>query len=131
MFDQILAAVKTLADSQTNMAISHGAVPQNNGLAMYPGPGYTEERYLDRGGIYEIPIVLNGKHNSLQTLLSALSNIHWKLTTKKEYPKADDWQILSIETSTAPNYIDRENSDPKQWLYGSILSVKFYCKGVS
>ena len=132
MYGQILQAVKTLAVSYATpyTAIDHGAMPEKNGLAIYPGPGYETERYFDRGGLYEMSIVLNGKHSNLQTLLTALSNIHQKLTLKTEYPESADWQILDIRTSSSPNYLDREQSDTRQWLYGSILAVKFYVKGV-
>lgn len=132
MFDQILSNVKELATSYASpfTTIEHGALPPENGLALYPGPGIPPERHFDRGAVYEESFVLNGKHSDLETLLTALSSIHCGLSTIEDYPKTDDWQILNIETATPPNYLDREVSGTKQWLYGSILAVKFYIKGV-
>lgn len=132
MFDQVFAKVKELAESYAApyTSIANGAMPTENGLAMYPGPGFPTESYLDRGAEYSASIVLNGKHSNLKTLLTALSSIHTGLTRMTDYPKTDDWQILSIETSTSPNYIGREESGSRQWLYGSILTVRFYIKGV-
>lgn len=132
MFDQVFAAVKTLAVAHATpfTEIKNGAMPSENGLAMYPGPGYDVTRFMDRGAVYEVPMVLNGKHSNLQTLTAAMSAIHTALSQLPEYPKTDDWQILSIESSTPPNYLDRETSGTKQWLYGSILTVNFLIKGV-
>jgi hypothetical protein len=133
VYYEILQAVKELATAHTSpyTSIDHGALPQKDGLAMYLGPGHDNERHLDRGGIYTVPIVLNGKNKSLPTLVNAMSNIHKELSQAKTYPKTDNWQILSIETGAPPHYLDREQSDTRQWLYGSILNVKFYVKGVN
>ena len=132
MFDQVFAAVKQLAETHAApyTAIANGSMPPEDGLAMFLGPGSPVESFFDRGATYDIRIVLNGKHSNLQTLLTALSNIHNGLVRTADYPKTDDWQILSIETATSPNYISREESMTRQWLYGSILSVRIYIKGV-
>jgi hypothetical protein len=131
MYDEVFQAVRTLALAYAApyTAIDHGAMPQENGLAMYPGPGYVAERHFDRGGVYDVSVVLNGKHSNLGTLLPSMSNVHRSLSTLTAYPEGAGWKILSIETSTPPNYLDRETSGSKQWLYGSILAVKFYVKG--
>jgi hypothetical protein len=130
MFDEVLQAVRALAEEHASpyTAIDHGAMPAENGLAMYPGPGYLAERHFDRGGIYTVNVVLNGKHSNLGVMLPAMSNIHMRLTMLREYPSGEDWKILSIETATPPNLLGKEDSG--QWLYGSILSVQFYVKGV-
>ncbi len=132
MFDQVFAAVKQLAVTHAApyTEIANGSMPTENGLAIYPGPGAPADSFFDRGATYQISVVLNGKHSNLQTLTAALSAIHTGLTQTREYPKTDDWQILSIETATPPNYVGREESDTRQWLYGSILSVRFHIKGV-
>jgi hypothetical protein len=132
VFDEILIAVKNLASTYAvpySMAIIHGSLPQENGLAMYAGPGGEDAAYLDRGGTYSIDLVLNGKHSNRQTVASALSNIHVKLSQLKSYPKGEGWEITNIRSGTAPNLIEQEASS-NQWVYGSILEVTFEMKGV-
>jgi hypothetical protein len=132
VFDEILIAVKNLAAAYAtpySMAIIHGSLPQENGLAMYAAPGSEDVAYLDRGGTYSIDLVLNGKHSNRQTVASALSNIHVKLSQLKTYTKGVGWEITNIRSGTAPNFIEQEASS-KQWVYGSILEVTFYLKGV-
>jgi hypothetical protein len=127
--DEILQAVKTLALAYASpyTEILNGAMPRSNGLAMYIGAGGNLSRHFDRGGIYDASFVLNGKHSDMRTVLQAMSHIHAELTQLAEYPKAENWQILSIESAALPNYIDKEPST-NQWLYGSILNVTFYIK---
>jgi len=130
VFDEIFQAVRTLAISHASpyTTIDPGPLPTGNGLAIYPGPGYNQEKYFDRGGTYRVSIVLNGKDDDLGDVLPALSTIHKNLSRSKTYPTDTGWEIINIETGTAPHYIDREESGA--WLCGSILTVEFYVKGV-
>lgn len=132
MYGEIFQAVKRLAleHAAPYTAISTGAMPEENGLAMYLGPGAPLERHLDRGGTYDVTIALNGKNSDQQAVVTALSGIHFALSQMRNYPQTDRWQIASIETQAAPNYLDREDSNTRQWLYGSSLRVYFYVKGV-
>jgi hypothetical protein len=83
---------------------------------------------MNRGSRQSFFVALNGKHSNQQTVVTALSAIHKALTQLKNYPAGVGWEILSIETSATPNFIEQESSG--QWLYGSILQVSFYMKGV-
>jgi len=131
MYSEIFSAVKVLATSYAApyTEIDNGSMPAENGLAMYPGPGLSKQRHFDKGGIYEIVIALNGKHQDLGILLRVLSNIHREISLRTEYPSGTDWEILNIETATPPNYLEREASGTRQWLYGSLLRVTFLAKG--
>lgn len=131
MHDQILQAVRVLAIAHAApfQTIEHGAMPQNNGLSMYLGPGTVEQRHMDKGGIQQITVALNGKHQQLDVVLGAMSNIHTGLMATRDYPGGAGWRILNIETSTPPNYLDREDSGTRQWLYGSLLVAKVYFGG--
>lgn len=128
--DEILEAVKNMALSAAApyTKIDIGSMPAENGLTMYIGSGAPRQRFLDRAGLHEISVVLNGKHSTQQIVLGALSNIHEDLTRATVYPAGAGWEITDIETSSAPNYIEREESGSKQWLYGSILRVTYYQK---
>jgi hypothetical protein len=91
---------------------------------MYIGSGAPRQRFLESCGLHEISVVLNGKHSTQQIVLGALSNIHEDLTRATVYPAGAGWEITDIETSSAPNYIEREESGSKQWLYGSIYELR-------
>lgn len=131
MFYEVLQGVRGLATTfaAPYTFIDHGAMPADNSLAMFPGPGMTSETHLDKGIVYDLLFALNGKHESLNVLVSALSNIHTGLAQLKVYLIGSNWQILDIETATLPNYLDREHSGTRQWLYGSLIRVKVYVKG--
>jgi hypothetical protein len=128
MYGEILQAVKTLATFYASpyTKIELGAMPIDNGLAMYLGAGALEWDYLNRGSVNSISVALNGKHTDQQTVVTVLSTIHKSLTRLKEYPAGADWKILNIKTASAPNYIERDG----QWLYGSTLDIQFYLEGV-
>jgi hypothetical protein len=130
MYGEVLQAVRTLAISYATpyTTIDVGSMPVSNGLAMYLGPGAPDSSDLNRGSINSSFIALNGKDADQEKLVTALSAIHKALTQLKVYPAGADWEILNIKTSAAPNYIEQESSG--QWLYGSILAVEFYLKGV-
>jgi len=96
-----------------------GSMPADNGIAMYLSPGAPDIIDLKKNTINEISLVVNAKHENQLICLQALSDIHYYLTVSQNYPG----NILDIETSTSPNYLDREENG--QWLYGSILNVKF------
>lgn len=132
MYGEILQAVRALAIQYATpyTTIDHGSMPMGDGLAMYLGAGGDRIRYRDKGKAMELTYALNGKHTNLQTLLSALSNIHTELELRTEYPQGATWAITNIRTSAPPVYLDREQSDGNRWLYGSMLSVYVKVRGM-
>ncbi|MDL2293209.1 hypothetical protein LJC60_01105 [Ruminococcaceae bacterium OttesenSCG-928-D13] len=131
MYGEIMQAVKALALAHASpfARIENGLLPKENGISIAMGPSNPNERHLDRGGIHTMQLVLNGKHKDQSIVVGALSCIHTSLTRMREYPSTNDWQITSIESNPGPNFIEQEPST-KQWLYGSVLAVGFYMKGV-
>lgn len=131
MYGEIMQAVKDMAltYAMPYTAIENGAIPPKNGIAIAIGPSNPDERHFNRGGRYKINLILNAKHQNLETVSTVLSKIHIKLSQAKQYPKTQDWQIYSIESNPGPNFIEQESST-KQWLFGSVLEVSFYVKGV-
>ena len=102
-----------------------GAMPQNDSLVMMPSTGGDQDTDLDLSGDLNLDIVVNAKHRSQTAAWDALNDIHYNLTRMKELPHTDDWQLLSISTSSSPTYIE---FDGDQYLYGSGLEVKVYIK---
>lgn len=110
----------------------------NGSVAMTPGPGAPTDVHLDKGMVYRLPITINAKDGSMETLLSSLYFIHEYLTQKLNYndlviPDTDeaasgDYQVVDIETTAAPTIVGREQSSANNsgWLAGSSIEVKFY-----
>ncbi len=126
VINDVFQAVITLANATTpysNVVI--GSLPAANGISMAVSTGGAKSTHFDKGAIYTLDIVLNGKHSNQQTVSDTLNDIHHALTKALSYPKTSTYQIIDIETNGAPGYIGREDN---QWLYGSGLTVKFYYK---
>jgi len=132
VYKDMLDSVITLIDTNLSLyaLVTIGSLPVINGIAAYIGAGAPTESHLDRGSINEIYVTVNAKHAAQDTALDALSDIQLYLTRLKAYPAGTDWQMLNIETGTVPNYIGTEDNG-SQYLYGSILRIKFYVKGVN
>ena len=125
IYNSVLLAVIELASAAEPYApILVGSLPHDNGLSMAIAAG-SPTYSMDKGARHELSIVLNGKHTDQATVSNTLGELHELLTTRTTYPTtAEGCQITSIETLSAPAYLDRE--DNSQWLYGSSLRVKFY-----
>ena len=131
MLDEIIESVSTMAVAYASpyTSVGIGPLPADNGVSVYIGSGSPSEEFMDRGKTYQIAVTCNGKHTNQHTVLQALSNIHKGLTQKLSYSSGTDWTIKNIETISVPNYVEHDISSG-QWLYGSILRVTFYLKGV-
>lgn len=103
-----------------------GSDPPIDGICMIQSSGYPTDTHLDKGMIYTVPFVLNGKNNSQETLLDDLTRIHEALTRKLDYTdiSTEDCQVVDIATTSTPSIIGREQNS--QWICGSSLSVSFY-----
>ena len=106
--------------------IVFGSDPPVNGICMIQGPGAPTDTHLDKGMVYRLPVVLNGKNTNQLTLLSDLTRIHAELTARLKYQDIStaDCQVVDIATTSAPSIIGREQND--QWICGSSLEVSFY-----
>ena len=129
IYNSVLLAVIGMAETADPYApILIGSLPVDNGLSMAIAAG-SPVYSMDKGARHELTLVFNGKHTDQAVVSDTLGALHELLTTRTDYPTtAEGCQITSVETLSAPSYLDRENNS--QWLYGSSLRVKFY-KGVS
>ena len=128
----VLEAVIGMVDVETlglYAPVVIGPLPPDNGIAIAYSSGAPEGTSMDKGMAWEMDLTLNGKHSDQETVLAALADIHAALTRIKDYPRDDTWQITNIETLSGPSYLDREENETAQWLYGSALRVKFYYFG--
>lgn len=131
MYSEVFESIRQIAErySSPYNTIGIGALPVSEGLAMCEGPGSPRREFLDAGKEHSLTVILNGKDKSRVALISALDNIHSALTSRANYPSCATWEVTRVVTSGAPRYLDRELSDPRQWMYGSTLTITFYTKG--
>lgn len=106
-------------------SIDFGSMPSNDSLVFAPSAGVSENVALDLSGDLNLDIVCNAKHKYQRQAIDALADIHHYLPRLKNLPHTDDWQILSISTSSSPTFIE---FDGDQYLYGSGLEVHVYIK---
>ena len=82
LIDNIAAAAE---QTQPYANIVYGSDPPLNGICMTPtgvGPAST---HLNKGMVYDLPVVLNGKNDDQQKLLDDLTAIHENLTRRTSY----------------------------------------------
>lgn len=109
-------------------AANVGALPAAGGISIQLGAGAPTSEHFDRGGRYELYFSVNAKQTNQLIALSALESIHKFLAQMKFYPSGTDYQILNISTGTVPNYLGTDSSG--QHMFGSIVRVTFYAKGI-
>lgn len=126
--DGILQNIADCIDNEIEpyAKVVFGSDPPKDGICMIQSSGHPTDTHLDKGMIYTVPFVLNGKNNSQETLLDDLTKIHEALTRRLDYAdiSTDACQVVDIATTSTPSIIGREQSS--QWICGSSLSVSFY-----
>ena len=126
-FSELIDNIATEAENTEPYAkIVYGSDPPINGICMiYTGVG-PSDTHLNKGMVYSLPVVLNGKNADQQLLLDDLTRIHEKLTRRTSYANISTMacQVIDIETTALPSIVGREQN--KQWVCGSSFNVKFY-----
>ena len=101
-----------------------GALPPLGGVAIQASTGGVLAEYLPRTALHRTTLVVNAKDNQQGVALQNLVDIHTLLTKRIGYPSTDDWQIATIRTVTAPDFLGQENDEA--YLYGSSIEVLWY-----
>lgn len=126
-YSEMLNNIVDLAEvTEPYASIVYGSDPPINGICMIPGPGAPNDTHLNKGMVYRLPLVLNGKHTDQEFLLDTLTAIHEVLTRRLDYSdiSTDDIQVVDISTTALPSIIGREQNS--QYVCGSSLEVVFY-----
>lgn len=118
-------AFETLLDLVVNAqvvysAIQIGSLPPDDSMVIAMSSGDDINTDLNLQGDLDLDFVLNAKHKNHRYVVDALTDVHLNLSRMMNLPKGNGWQILSIETSSFPSYIEH---DGDQYLYGSGLRV--------
>ena len=129
MYDEVLQAVRLMAESACGASIVTGSPPPDNGLAM-AGQAASASIFLDIGSNERMSVLMNGKNVDQRTVISQLDAIHRSLTRREDFPQGDGWQIYAIETTASPRLLGREENPQAQWMYGSSLLVKINIGGI-
>lgn len=122
MVDSISAWI----DQNLQTTIVYGSDPPDGGICMIPNGGFPADTHMDKGMIYTLPILLNGKNARQDTLMDGLAAIHKALTKRLDYSpfSSSDIQVIDIATTAAPMIVGREQNN--NWVAGSSLEVRFY-----
>lgn len=126
-YSDLIDNIAALAETTEPYAnIVYGSDPPINGICMTPTGVGPSQTHLNKGMIYELPVVLNGKNADQQLLLDDLTKIHVELTRRTSYSDISTMacQVVDIATTALPSIVGREQN--KQWICGSSFTVKFY-----
>lgn len=127
VYDDVLNAIISAVQALTALRILKGPMPANESIAIDIGAGGPDRIMLNRSTLESLSIVINGKSQQMVTVRGALDAIHQGLSRTAQYEDNDNFQIYSVETTSAPSYAGREPND--QWLFVSSMRVRFYNKG--
>lgn len=126
--DGIMQNIANLIDNEVEpyAHVVFGSDPPDSGICMIQGAGAPTDTHLDKGMLYRLPVVLNGKNKSQSLVLTDLTRIHEALTRKLQYQDLStaDCQVVNIATTASPSIIGREQNS--QWVCGSSFEISFY-----
>jgi hypothetical protein len=126
--DGIMQNIADLIDNEVEpyASVVFGSDPPDSGICMIQGAGAPTDTHLDKGMLYRLPVVLNGKNKSQSLVLTDLTRIHEALTRKLQYQDLStaDCQVVDIATTASPSIIGREQNN--QWICGSSFEISFY-----
>jgi hypothetical protein len=126
--DGIMQNIADLIDNEVEpyASVVFGSDPPDSGICMIQGAGAPTDTHLDKGMLYRLPVVLNGKNKNQSLVLTDLTRIHEALTRKLQYRDLStaDCQVVNIATTASPSIIGREQNS--QWVCGSSFEISFY-----
>lgn len=128
MTTNVLTALQQMIGALVTYPVVIGSIPPVNGFAVSFVGGAPAETFRTLNKTIPLPVLFNGKGEDQQDIANQMNAVHEALTTAKNLPFSDDWQIYAITTTSYPNLIGREEN--KNWVYGSSFSIDYYSKGV-
>lgn len=129
MYKSILDAVVEMVKENTDFQVVVGGNPPKESIAV-TGFASGDTVNLDMDTLQTFDITINGKSGDQEQLFADLSEIHKKMTLRKDFPHANTWQIYSITTASSPRLIGTEQAERTRYIYGSAITVKFYALGM-
>ena len=126
MRNEILTVFQQMVKNLTGAEVVIGSLPPLEGYAVSFAGGSAQSIFWTLNSAQELPIQFTGKSADQQHLAAAMDAVHAALTTSKALPSYQNWQMYSIETTSAPTPIGREQN--KNWIFGSSFRIKFYAR---
>lgn len=120
----IINEVCDIIEDELNLKPVVGALPPTDGVAIQQSSGSVVDAYLPRTGLNRTTLVVNSKNKEQGKALQDLVDIHTVLTKRIGYPSTDEWQIATIRTVNAPDFLGQENDE--SYMYGSAIEVLWY-----
>ena len=106
--NDIVTQVLTLAQAAgITGTLGIGATPPDGGTVLTPAAGYPTSTMGNKGMVYHSAFVCNSKNADQQIAFENLSLIHTALTKTVSYPEGTGFQIINIDTTSAPQLIGR------------------------
>lgn len=129
MYKSILDAIVNMVKQNTDFQVVVGGNPPKESIAV-TGFASNNTTNLDKDTLQSYDITINGKSGEQEQLFADLSEIHRKLTLRKDFPHGNTWQIYSIDTASSPRLLGLEQAERTRYIYGSSITVKFYALGM-
>lgn len=129
MYKSILDAIVEMVKQYTDYQVVVGGNPPKESIAI---TGFASDDVVnrDRDTLQTYDITINGKSGNQEQLFADLSEIHRKMTLRKDFPHGNTWQIYSIDTASSPRLLGTEQAERTRYIYGSAITVKFYALGM-
>lgn len=128
MREEIIIAMQQMIQNIISKPVVIGSVPPLEGYAVGMVSGAPIETFRTLTTNESFPVLFNGKSADQNSVAADMEKVHRLLTTSKNLPFTDEWQVYAIETTASPSLIGREEN--RNWIYGSSFRVKYYQKGV-
>ena len=128
MREEIIIAMQQMIQNIISKPVVIGSVPPLEGYAVGMVSGAPIETFRTLSTNESFPVLFNGKSADQGAVAADMEQVHQLLTTSKNLPFTDEWQVYAIETTASPSLIGREEN--RNWIYGSSFRVKYYQKGV-
>ena len=128
MREEIIIAMQQMIQNIISKPVVIGSVPPLEGYAIGMVSGAPIETFRTLSTNESFPVLFNGKSADQGAVAADMEQVHQLLTTSKNLPFTDEWQVYAIETTASPSLIGREEN--RNWIYGSSFRVKYYQKGV-
>lgn len=120
----IIDAVCDLIEEGLGLSPVVGSLPPVDGICVQQSSGSVTAEYLPRTALHRTTLVVNAKNRLQGVALQNLTDVHVLLTKRISYPSTDEWQIATIRTVNAPDFLGQENDE--SYLYGSSIVVDWY-----
>lgn len=124
MIDIINEVCDILEEELPDVRVVVGAMPPLGGVGIQQSSGSVLSAYLPRTGLNRTTLVINAKDRDQETAMQTLVDIHRVLTKRIGYPSDSDWQIATIRTVNAPDFLGQENDE--SYMYGSAVEVLWF-----